>query len=436
MIRLSVVAGQFYPDNAKELEASIKQMLDEKTEKEDVLGVVVPHAGYQYSGPVVGAVVSRIRLTDTVIILGPNHTGYGKPFSISTEGKWNTPLGNVAIDSDLAKRLSAKSRYLHDDYDAHRYEHSIEVQLPFLQYFKKNIKFVPIVITTANLETYQGIGKEIARAIKEVNRPVIVMASSDMTHYEPDDAARLKDDYVIQAMLNLDEEGLVNRIEERKITMCGFAPAAIMITAVKELGANGAELVKYMTSGDTTGERSAVVGYAGLVFKGVSPLVKLAHETVAAYVLEHKVIKPPVELTSEMKETAGVFVSIHKHDNLRGCIGTFEPTTENVAQEVIQNAISSAIRDPRFSPITAEELPDLEISVDVLTTPEPIDSEAQLDPRKYGAIVECGWRKGLLLPDLEGVDTAEQQVSICCAKGGIGPKEKYKLYRFEVKRYK
>jgi AmmeMemoRadiSam system protein A len=179
-----------------------------------------------------------------------------------------------------------------------------------------------------------------------------------------------------------------------------------------------------------------VVGYAGVIFKGMSPLVKLARQTVETYVKEHRVIKPPAELIPEMRERAGVFVSLKKKGELRGCIGTFEPTTENVAVEVIRNAISSATGDPRFSPVTPDELADLSYSVDVLTSPEPVDSKDQLDAKKYGVIVECGWRKGLLLPDLEGVESPEEQINICCMKAGIEPEEKTNLYRFEVKRYK
>jgi len=164
-------------------------------------------------------------------------------------------------------------------------------------------------------------------------------------------------------------------------------------------------------------------------------LVQLAKRTVETYVREGKVIKAG-ELTPEMKERAGVFVSIHKGGELRGCIGTFEAQKDNVAEEVIANAISSATRDPRFFPITPDELKDLEYSVDVLTTPEPIKSQEQLDPKRYGVIVEAGWRKGLLLPDLEGVDSVDYQIDICRQKAGIMPNQPVKLYRFEVKRYK
>ena len=165
------------------------------------------------------------------------------------------------------------------------------------------------------------------------------------------------------------------------------------------------------------------------------PLVQLARAAVEAYVRERRIIEPPAELTPEMQERRGVFVSLHRQGNLRGCIGTIEPTRRNVAEEIIANAISAATRDPRFPPVTAPELTDLEISVDVLTPPEPITSTAELDPRIYGVIVESGPRRGLLLPDLEGVDTVEQQVSIALQKAWIDPRSPYRMYRFRVIRY-
>jgi len=165
------------------------------------------------------------------------------------------------------------------------------------------------------------------------------------------------------------------------------------------------------------------------------PLVQLARAAVEAYVRERRIIEPPAELTPEMQERRGVFVSLHRQGNLRGCIGTIEPTRRNVAEEIIANAISAATRDPRFPPVTAAELADLEISVDVLTPPEPIASTAELDPRVYGVIVESGPRRGLLLPDLEGVDTVEQQVSIALQKAWIDPRSPFRLFRFRVIRY-
>ena len=436
MIRNPVVAGQFYPESASQLKAMIEQLVDEKAAKEEVIGLVSPHAGYIYSGPVAGKVISRIKFKDTFVIIGPSHTGRGEPLSIMTEGTWKTPLGEVEIDSELAEQILATSSHLTEDYRAHQYEHSIEVQLPLLQYFKSDIKLVPIVLAHSTGAIYKEIGREIARAIKELNKGVVIIASSDMTHYEPQESAQRKDTQAIEAILNLDEDELLRRVDKLNISMCGYAPVASLISAAKQLGATGAELVRYQTSGDTTGDYSSVVGYAGIIITGMSPLTRLAKETVETYISEGKALSSPVELTPEMGEKAGVFVSIHKLDELRGCIGTFEPAKENVAEEIIANAISSATRDPRFPSIAPNELKDLEYSVDVLTKPEPVADESQLDAKKYGVIVECGFRKGLLLPDLEGVDTVDCQIDICRQKAGIAPDEPIKLYRFEVRRYR
>lgn len=164
-------------------------------------------------------------------------------------------------------------------------------------------------------------------------------------------------------------------------------------------------------------------------------LVQLARKTIETYLKEGKVLEPPKELTEEMKGKAGVFVSLHRNKELRGCIGTFSATTENVAQEVIRNAIEASTRDPRFPAMKEDELAGLEISVDVLSEPEPVKSTAELDAKKYGVIVKAGWRRGLLLPDLEGVNTPEDQIGICLRKGGIGDREPVELFRFEVRRY-
>jgi AmmeMemoRadiSam system protein B/AmmeMemoRadiSam system protein A len=438
MIRNPYVAGYFYPGSASELRAAIAKYVDKNAPKEEVVGLLVPHAGYQYSGPVTGATISRIKFKDTFIIMGPSHSGLGKPYSVMPEGTWKTPLGNVEVDSELARKIIAASKYIQEDYQAHQEEHAVEVQIPFLQYFKPDVRIVPIILSHAEVTIYKEIGKDIARAIKEMKREVVILASGDMTHYETRTSASEKDSKAVEAMLELNEDELTRRYQRLSISMCAYGPVVCLISAAKELGATGAELIKYQTSGDITGDHDAVVGYAGVIFKkaAMHPIAALAKETVDTYIREGKKPSLPKNLTPEMKQRAGVFISIHKLGNLRGCIGTFEPQQKNVAEEIITNAISSATRDPRFSAITPEELKDLDYSVDVLTTPEPVDDESQLDPKKYGVIVEAGWRRGLLLPDLEGVDTVEYQIDICRQKAGIAPDEPVKLYRFEVKRYK
>ncbi len=438
MIREATVAGRFYPDSPVELRAMLATMVDDKIIREEIIGLVSPHAGYIYSGSVAGATISRIKMKDTFIILGPNHTGLGKTFSIMIEGTWRTPLGDVEIDSELARRILESSAYLEEDYDAHRLEHSIEVQLPFLQYFKNDIRLVPIVLAHADGDAYKEIGKAMAKAIKDLKREAVIIASSDMTHYESQTSAQEKDNQAIDAMLALDDDKLIEKVEEMNISMCGYAPVVSLITAVKELGAKKAELVKYQTSGDITGDYSSVVGYAGLIFKNyrISQIAKLAKEAVETFIRDGNIIPPPVKLSAEMEKRAGVFVSLHKSGQLRGCIGTFEAAQENVAREIIANAVSSATRDPRFPPVAVSELEGLEYSVDVLTKPVPVKDKNKLNPKKHGLIVECDFRRGLLLPDLEGVGTVGRQIDICCQKAGIAPDETIHLYCFRVKRYK
>ncbi len=435
MVRMPAFAGQFYPDSPAELKAMLNSFTSPQAEKEEAVGLLAPHAGYIYSGAVTGAAISRIRIKDTFIILAANHTGRGQPLSIMTEGSWLTPLGEVQIDTDLAGKLVSNSDYLKEDTLAHEYEHSIEVQLPFLQFFKPDVKIVPVVVAVSDIDILKQVGIDIARAVRELERDVVILASSDMNHYESQMTSRKKDYQAIEAMLDMDPEELVNRVEEQDISMCGYAPAAIMMTAAKELGADRAELVTYRTSGDVSGDFDAVVGYAGIIFKKLSPLVKLAKDALEAYIRDRKIVETS-DIVPEMREKAGVFVCIKKEGDLRGCIGTFEPCQGNVADEIIANAISTATQDPRFEPVTVSELRDLDYTVDVLTQPEPISGPEDLDPRKYGVIVESGYRRGLLLPDLEGVDTVEEQIDIARQKAGIGPAEDVQLYRFEVKRYK
>jgi hypothetical protein len=430
-------AGAFYPASPKELKSMIQRMVDEKAEKKDVIGYYTPHAGYEYSGRVAGATVSRIIPKDTFIIMGPNHTGLGASFSIMTEGTWKTPLGEVEIDSTLAKKILAGSEYLEEDFLAHSREHSIEVQLPFIQYFKSDFKIVPIVLQDAQVDVYRNIAHSIAKAIKESGKEVVIVASGDMTHYESQKMAKTKDAKAVESMVKLEAKELLARVHEFHITMCGYATASVLIFAAKELGADKAELVKYKTSGDATGDMSSVVGYAGVIFfeKKESPQVKLARETIESYIKTGVAPRPEL-VPAEMQVKAGAFVSIHKGKELRGCIGTIEPQEDNVAQEIVRNAVSAAVADPRFDPITPDELPQLNYSVDILTEPVPVEDMKKLNPKKQGLIVESGQRRGLLLPDLEGVETVEYQYQICCAKAGISPEEKTKQYCFEVKRYK
>lgn len=266
-VREPTVAGQFYPASSQGLKNQIERFIDKNAEKSDVIACMLPHAGYVYSGGVAGSTVSCIKIKDKIILLGPNHTGFGLAFSIMTEGTWQTPLGDVKIDSDLANQILKHSQYLEADTLAHTYEHSLEVELPFLQYFKTDFEIVPIAFLSDDKNVLKDIGKELATTIKEANikDSILLVASSDMTHYEPISAAQKKDKEAIQAILELDEDKLMQKISQFNISMCGYAPVIVMLSCAKLLGANTAKLIKYQTSGDITGDTSSVVGYAGIV---------------------------------------------------------------------------------------------------------------------------------------------------------------------------
>ena len=265
-IRHPQVAGQFYPEAASSLLRQIQRFTHNENAKEQAKGLVVPHAGYMYSGAIAAECFSRVNITETVVIIGPNHTGQGKLFSLMSEGRWQTPLGEVPIDQKLSEKIISASKNLQPDSQAHINEHSIEVQLPFLQYFSPKIKIVPIVVAAADYDTFEEIGKAIAGAIK-TSKDTLIVASSDMTHYAPQERAKENDARAIEKIIALDGRGLLETVEELRVTMCGHGPVACMLSAAKELGARTAELIKYQTSGDTTGDYSSVVGYAGIMVK-------------------------------------------------------------------------------------------------------------------------------------------------------------------------
>ena len=270
-VRHPAVAGRFYPGNAESLRREASSYLSQTkfTQQAPVraIGCIAPHAGYMYSGHVAGAVFSTVQIPPACIVLCPNHTGLGVPLSIMGEGKWETPLGNVPIDSDLAADLKQRFPALQEDSAAHRSEHAAEVELPFLQLRQAELRFVPIAIGTAQLTVLEQLGNAVADAVLVRREPVLIIASSDMNHYEPDALTRIKDQSALDKILALDARGLHEVVTQQNVSMCGFGPAVAMRTAAKKLGANSAQIVKYATSGDVSGDRDMVVGYAGVVVR-------------------------------------------------------------------------------------------------------------------------------------------------------------------------
>ena len=266
-VRHPAVAGRFYPRDRNRLREDVESYLAPQSAPATALGCVVPHAGYVYSGAVAGAVYAQIDLPRRCIVLCPNHTGKGRPLAIMSSGAWETPLGSAPIDSALAEVLKERFALLTEDESAHRSEHAIEVELPFLQVRRPNFNFVPIALGTGQFEILEKLGEAVAEVVKEQKEGILLIASSDMNHYENDAVTRVKDHKALDRILALDPAGLYEVVTRQDVSMCGFGPAIVMLTAAKELGAKSAELIRYATSGDVSGDRDTVVGYAGVAVR-------------------------------------------------------------------------------------------------------------------------------------------------------------------------
>lgn len=269
ILRHPAVAGRFYPGNPDDLRAEARGYLSQANTANQApvraVGCIAPHAGYMYSGHVAGAVFARVEVPKRCIVLCPNHTGMGRALAVMSDGAWQTPLGDVPIDSELAGALKRQFPALQEDSAAHRAEHAAEVELPFMLLRQRELRFVPIALGTSQFEVLEQLGKALADIVAAQKDPVLLVASSDMNHYEADAVTRVKDHRAIERILTLDPRGLFDVVTQQDISMCGFGPAVAMLTAARQLGAKSAELVKYATSGDVSGDRDMVVGYAGVV---------------------------------------------------------------------------------------------------------------------------------------------------------------------------
>jgi MEMO1 family protein len=266
-VRRPAVAGRFYPRDPKDLREEVHTYLSQTPRQKPVraLGCIAPHAGYMYSGHVAGAVFAGLDIPELCLVMCPNHTGVGRPLAIVSDGAWETPLGHAPIDSDFAAALKRRSPLLQEDSSAHRGEHAAEVELPFLQIRQPQLRFVPIALGTGQFEALEQLGEAIADVIAAHQGPVLIVASSDMNHYESDAVTRVKDHRAIEPILALEARALYDVVTQQHISMCGFGPAIAMLTAVRKLGATSAELVKYATSGAVSGDHDLVVGYAGVI---------------------------------------------------------------------------------------------------------------------------------------------------------------------------
>jgi AmmeMemoRadiSam system protein B len=270
MLRLPAVAGRFYPANPSELASVVRRMSESggtiSPEKISVAACLVPHAGYMYSGAVAGEVLGRIELPKKIVILGVRHFPRGESAAILSNGTWRTPLGDAPIDTELAMTLRDACPLLREDAVAHSQEHSLEVQIPFLQVLAPGFSFLPVALGTVRFDDLVRIGEAVARVLMGARERVLLLATSDLNHYEDDATTRVKDAKAVEKLLALDARGLFDVCREEKISMCGLGPAVATITALRGIGVTDGELVRYATSADASGDTSSVVGYAGIVW--------------------------------------------------------------------------------------------------------------------------------------------------------------------------
>lgn len=430
--------------------------------------ILVPEIGRGQEKTIAATIQAMNRLrdklsqqrTEILLVISPHGASHHNAMGVLTANSCTGNLrqwGAVGIEYHFANDLNFVSTLMQQAKKAniplksigdrgYELDHGVMVPMYFLAKGVEGTSLVPLTFSWLPLNTHFAFGKVIRETAEQLRKRVAVIASGDLSHrllpgapagYDP--MGKVFDRKLVDYLAKLDTSAVLN-LDPDLIELageCGLRSIVILLGAIDTLSVKP-EILSY--------EGPFGVGYLVASFeietasprgqKTLPPLVKLARETVETYIREGKIIRPKEPLPAEMKEQAGVFVSLKKGKELRGCIGTFESTRANIAEEIIANAISSATRDPRFPPVNSTELAQLDYSVDVLTKPEPVESIAQLDPQKYGVIVESGRKRGLLLPDLEGVDSVEQQIDICRHKAGILPHEPIKLYRFEVKRYK
>jgi AmmeMemoRadiSam system protein B/AmmeMemoRadiSam system protein A len=425
-IREPAVSGMFYPDRPEILARDVKKYLENaKKEKIDgeIVGLVSPHAGYMYSGQVAAHAYQLIegKTFDSIVVLAPSHRLDFKGASLYDRGGYRTPLGIVPVDIELSKRMMEKWNGIRYLPEAHGQEHSLEVQLPFLQIVFKSFKLIPIVMEPYwSRETCQNLSQAIAETIR--GKKVLLIASTDLSHFHSYEKAVQLDKMVLGHLERFDADGLNRDLKEGRCEACGGGPVITVMLAAKILGANRGKVLKYLNSGDVTGDRSRVVGYAAAVFYkaaggeekmkgekrvgidlGLSEGEKKMLHQIAKTVIESKTKGKPVpefKIDSPvLKENRGAFVSLHKKGQLRGCIGYIEGRGP-LHQTIEEMAEAAAFRDPRFTPVTEKELSELEIEISVLTPLKKIVDINEIEVGKHGIYIKKGWYSGLLLPQV------------------------------------
>jgi len=441
-IKAPNVAGSFYPSDSQGLSSLLDNLL-KTTEVGKVSGdirlLISPHAGYEYSARVAAYGYSLVRDKgyDTVIIIAPSHNLYFEGIAIWPEGGFRTPLGDLAVDADFCKRLIGLDSSVKRIPEAFLHEHSLEVQLPFLQRALKGFKIVPLIIGKLNFSDYQLLAHSLSLLTKD--RKSLLVVSTDLSHYHPYEKANKIDQLTISYIKNLDAQGLYDQHLTGNIEACGISAVITGILYAKELGLSGAIILKYANSGDVNGDYSRVVGYlSAAIYKEEGGLKKgegsmldvkqkkrllgIARDSIATYLKAGK--KPELfEKDNVLIEECGAFVTLHEKGELRGCIGSLIGRAP-LYLTVRDMAVESAVGDPRFVPLKLSELASVEIEISVLSPMKRVNSADEIKLGTHGVLVKNGLNSGVFLPQVAvetGWSKEEFLSALCSQKAGLAP---------------
>lgn len=450
--RASPHAGTWYPGKEKELKETIAGFLKNARAEVhgEIFGLISPHAGYAYSGPVAAYAYKSVEGMefDDVIVVGPSHRHAFYGASVDTSAGRQTPLGTIDYDVELGKKVIAANKGISYEPAAHDVEHSVEIQMPFIQFVLKKFKALEIIMGTQDYQTCEMLSKAIVKATR--GRKVLIVASSDLSHYRSQKEAEGLDNMVVDAVAKFDPQLLHNRLSTGTCEACGGGPMITVMLVARELGATRSKPLYYATSGDITGDHSQVVGYMAAVFYkeskvkigvdlGFSESEKNLLREIARASIEGAVrgqqVPEPQGVTEKLKEPYGIFVTIKKDGDLRGCIGRYIGDRP-LYQLCQQMARAAALQDPRFSPITADELDDLKIEISVLTPMQRLYNKNEIVIGRDGLFLQKGMYGGLLLPQVpveQGWDVDEFLVHTCY-KAGL-PVDSLKSKDVEIYRF-
>lgn len=425
-VRKSAIAGSWYPADPKVLQANIAdyfQLVPEHRISGRIIGLVAPHAGYMYSGQIAAHAYKQVQgqAFDAVIVVGPSHRIPFHGVSAYNRGGYETPLGVVPVDDRLADQIMAESRVVSATPHVHREEHSIEIQLPFLQAALGNFSFVPLLMGSQDRRTCEELAQAIASAVGEKN--VLLVGSSDLSHFHSYDQAVKMDAVALSYLDKMEHDAFLKDLENRVFEACGGGPAAVAMMAAEKLGAHRSKLLKYANSGDVTGDRRSVVGYAAAAFyageqKGKTDgrtrlregagagltegdkkiLLNIVRATIAGEVAE---TAAPIisDLPEILKKERGAFVTLKKQGRLRGCIGYIE-AKKPLYKTIEEMAAAAAFNDPRFPPLKQDELKDITTEISVLSPLKEIRDIREIEIGHHGLYIVKGFRGGLLLPQV------------------------------------